>query len=194
MPHLTVLSFPNTCNREEFASKYENLKIKVMILLTTDRWNFRKARMILCNSWTTKTVARYDSQPEQWAAQGTEGTHNGCISRDTVTRRLCLNNLRCRRPARRPVLQPRHWQARLQRAQGHQNWRQREWRYVIFSDESRFCVSHADRRVRIWRRQGQRFADRNILERDAWGGPSGTGNDARIGPMCSQNVGKVEAT
>lgn len=129
------------------------------------------------------------------SARQTIGTHNRHISRDTVIRRLRSNNLRCRRPARRPVLQPRHRQARLQWAQGHRNWRHREWRRVIFSDESRFCVSHADGRVRIWRRRGDRFADRNVVERDPWGGPSvmiwaGIGLNARLGPMCFLNVGQ----
>lgn len=133
--------------------------------------------------------------PASETARDTLGTHNRPISSDTVMRRLRSANLQCRRPARRPILQPRHRQARLQWAQDHLNWRQREWRRVIFSDESRFCVSHADGRVRVWRRRGERYADRNVLERDAWGGPSvmiwaGIGLNTRLGAMCFQNVGQ----
>ena len=56
-------------------------------------------------------------------------------------------------------------------------------------------MSHGDGRIKIWRRQRQRFADRNVLERDAWGGPSvmiwaGIGLNARLGPMSFQNMGQ----
>nr|KAG5705630.1 hypothetical protein BaRGS_034828 [Batillaria attramentaria] len=39
-------------------------------------------------------------------------------------------------------------QARLQWAQGHLNWNNVNWQNVLFSDESRFCIDHADGRVR----------------------------------------------
>uniref|UniRef100_A0A3Q1HYK3 Transposase Tc1-like domain-containing protein n=1 Tax=Acanthochromis polyacanthus TaxID=80966 RepID=A0A3Q1HYK3_9TELE len=61
--------------------------------------------------------------PASQTARATVGRHNQPISRDTVIRRLHSANLRCCRPARHPVLRPRHRQARLQWAQGHRNWR-----------------------------------------------------------------------
>jgi hypothetical protein len=53
------------------------------------------------------------------------------ISADTVRRRLVASNLRCYRPARGPVLTPRHRQERLQWALQRQNWRNQQWRNVI---------------------------------------------------------------
>jgi len=44
----------------------------------------------------------------------------------------------------------------------------------FFSDESRFCVSHLDGRTRVWRRQGERYADCCVVEHDRWGGGSVT--------------------
>ena len=33
-----------------------------------------------------------------------------------------------------------------------------QWRRVLFSDESRFCISTTDGRLRVWRRRGERYA------------------------------------
>ena len=40
------------------------------------------------------------------------------------------------------------------------------YRIVVFTDESRFCVSNADGRVRVWRRRGERFQDNYVMELD----------------------------
>ena len=49
----------------------------------------------------------------------------------------------------------------------HQNWNQ-----VVFSDESRFSLSFADGRVRLYRRQHERYRDACVAERDRFGGGS----------------------
>ena len=43
---------------------------------------------------------------------------------------------------------------------------------VLFSDESRFDLSHHDGGIRVFRRRGQRFADNCLIERDRYGGGS----------------------
>ncbi|UYV65492.1 hypothetical protein LAZ67_3004512 [Cordylochernes scorpioides] len=40
-----------------------------------------------------------------------------------------------------------------------------EWHRVVFSDESRFCLSSDSRRVRVWRRRGKRSNPAAIVER-----------------------------
>ena len=127
-------------------------------------------------------------------ARNTIGTHQRPISDDTVRRRLAAYNLRCRRPYRGPVLTQRHRRARLQWALQRQNWRNRQWRNVIFSDESRYCISTADGRARVWRRQGERYNDNCVMETDPWGGPSimvwgGIGLFSKLGPVVFQNLG-----
>lgn len=66
------------------------------------------------------------------------------VTAQTVRRRLRAVGLNARRPYRGPILTPRHRQARLQWARQHLNWRRRDWNDVIFSDESRFRLMHAD--------------------------------------------------
>nr|KAG5701747.1 hypothetical protein BaRGS_004349 [Batillaria attramentaria] len=84
--------------------------------------------------------------------------------------------------------------ARLQLAQGHLNWNNVRWQNVLFSDESRFCIDHADGRVREWRRRGDRYADNCVVENNAWGGPSlmlwgAIGHNQVLGPVIFQGLG-----
>ena len=48
----------------------------------------------------------------------------------------------------------------------------RQWRRVLFTDESRFTLYRADGRRRVYRRRGERFADAFVVERDRFGGGS----------------------
>ncbi len=52
----------------------------------------------------------------------------------------------------------------------HRHWRRREWNTVLFSDESRYNLSHVDGRHRVYRRKGERFADACVRQRDRFGG------------------------
>ena len=88
----------------------------------------------------------------------------------TVRRRLRSNNLRCRRPYKGPVLTQRHRQTRLQWTIHQRNWRNRQWRNVIFSDESRYCISTTNGRSRVWRNQGEHYNENCVMETDPWSG------------------------
>ena len=58
------------------------------------------------------------------------------------------------------LLTARHRATRLQRGQ------------VLFSDESKFNLSHHNGRIQVFRRRGKRFADNCLIERDRFGGGS----------------------
>ena len=94
------------------------------------------------------------------------------ISKQTVLRRLrqARQPIRPRRPYVTQVLTARHRAARLQWAQRHFRWGRQQW--VLFSDESRFNLSHHDGRIRVFRRRGERFADNCVIEGDIFGGGS----------------------
>ena len=111
-------------------------------------------------------------RPATRTAAETPGLQNPRISASTVRRRLHSFDLQARRPYRGPVLQPIHRRNRLRWSQQHLRWTQREWRQVLFSDESRFCVDAPDGRERVWRRRGERFTDNCVRQRNRWGGPS----------------------
>ena len=96
------------------------------------------------------------------------------ISIQTMLRRLRQpwQPIRPRRPYVEQVLTARHRAARLQWAQRHFRWGQQQWARVLFSDESRFNLSHHDVRIRVFRRRGERFADNCLIGRDRFGGGS----------------------
>lgn len=98
--------------------------------------------------------------------------YNYRISQDTVRRRLAETGLNPYRAATGPLLTADHRRHRLQFAQEHRNWGDREWGNVLFSDESRFCRFSDDRRSRVYRRPGERYAQCNILGTVSYGGGS----------------------
>nr|CAH7716028.1 unnamed protein product [Callosobruchus chinensis] len=60
------------------------------------------------------------------------------ISTATIRQRVLASGLKCTRALRVPLLTAHHRTARLQWARAHQDWLLRQWRNVLFSDESRF--------------------------------------------------------
>ena len=80
---------------------------------------------------------------------------NGNIVRNRVRDR----GISCRRPYHGPIF--RHH--RLNRQQLARNNRGRNWRNVVFSDESCINISNADDRTRIYRRRNERYADNCVF-------------------------------
>ena len=107
-------------------------------------------------------------------ALNTVGTHNRQISPKTVGSRLREIGLQARRPyVGLPLTQAR----RLRRmawltAHMPRLFLMRQWRQVLFTDESRFTLCRADGQRRVYQRHGECFADACVVERDQFGGGS----------------------
>ncbi|UYV70148.1 hypothetical protein LAZ67_7001969 [Cordylochernes scorpioides] len=86
------------------------------------------------------------------------------VSARTISRRLVANGLHSCRPLRRLPLTPPNRRQRLEWCRARSTW-MTEWHRVVFSDESRFCLSSDSRRVRVWRRRGERSNPAAIVER-----------------------------
>ena len=86
-------------------------------------------------------------------AAATPGRHNQRISDQTVRNRLHESGLRARRPCVGHILNQGRKQARRQWVAQRVPWPAQRWRSTLFTDESRFCLSHGDGRDRVWRRQ-----------------------------------------
>lgn len=49
------------------------------------------------------------------------------------------------------------------------NWNEREWAYVLFTDDSRFSLPSEFKRIYIWREPGTQNLPSNIIECDRFG-------------------------
>lgn len=94
------------------------------------------------------------------------------LSTETIRKRLKEKGIRSYRAATGPLLTTQHRVQRLRYAQNHGNWNLRHWSHVLFTDESRFCLHPDDRRVKVWRRPGERYAQCNVAGKVAFGGGS----------------------
>ncbi|GFR69272.1 transposable element Tcb1 transposase [Elysia marginata] len=106
------------------------------------------------------------------SSRQTRRIKNQRISANTVRRRLSTSSLRARHPYIGPILTQRHRHQRTLWAQEHSAWDGIQWRSVVFSDESQFCIGHADGHVRVWRISGERYQADCVREHDRWGGAS----------------------
>ena len=103
-------------------------------------------------------------------ARVTPGTHNPSISAQTVRNRLREAGLRACRPVVRQVLTRHHRQQRRLWAQTHRRWTRQDWQKVLFTDESRFCLTRGDGRIRVYHQRNERYTEAYTLERDRFGG------------------------
>ncbi|GFS18163.1 transposable element Tcb1 transposase [Elysia marginata] len=129
------------------------------------------------------------------SSRQTRGRNNQRISANTVRRRLSTSGLRAHRLYIGPILAQRHRHQRTLWAQEHAAWDRIQWRSVVFSDESRFCIDHADGRVRAWSISGERYQADCVREHDRWGGASlmmwgAISYNHRIGPVFSTIDGR----
>ena len=102
--------------------------------------------------------------------QQTVGNHNRHINEHTVRRRLHAYGVRSRRPYVGTILTHRHKQARLAWANANLRWTRQQWATLLFTDESKFNLSYADGRARVYRRPRERYAQCCVVEVNRFGG------------------------
>ncbi len=93
----------------------------------------------------------------------------------------------CRIPLVKPLLNHRQRQRHLTLAKEKKNWTVAQWSKVLFSDESKFCISFGNQGPRVWRKGGEahspscmkssvKFPQSVMI----WGEMSSAG----VGPLC----------
>ncbi len=86
---------------------------------------------------------------KEWTAAGVSA------SRTTTHRRMQDMGFSCRIPCVKPLLNNRQRQKRLAWAKDKKDWTAAEWSKVMFSDESKFCISFWNQGPRVWRKRGE---------------------------------------
>ena len=94
------------------------------------------------------------------------------FSNSTLCRRLHEVGLKTIRIFRGVITSRVNIRTRLHWCQQHQGWPIRRWRYVMFLDESRFCLRFTGGLKRVWRRCEARYKRNTILQHDSFGGGS----------------------
>ncbi len=90
---------------------------------------------------------------KEWTAAG---------PRTTMHRRMQDMGFSCRIPCVKPLLNNRQRQKRLAWAKDKKDWTAAEWSKVMFSDESKFCISFGNQGPRVWRKR--RGTESTLLE------------------------------
>ncbi len=110
-----------------------------------------------------------------------------CASRTTTHRRMQDMGFSCRIPCVKPLLNNRQRQKRLAWAKDKKDWTAAEWSKVMFSDESKFCISFGNQGPRVWRKRGEAQNPRCLRSSVkfpqsvmVWGAMSSAG----VGPLC----------
>ena len=86
------------------------------------------------------------------------------VSRVTVNRRLLSFNLPAMTPRKKPLLDAGQRQRRLTFAQRYQHWTSRDWKRVVFSDETWMeLFSHQGKRF-VRRRQGEEMLPECVVK------------------------------
>ncbi len=87
----------------------------------------------------------------------------------------------------KPLLNNRQRQKHLAWAKDKKDWTAAEWSKVMFSDESKFCISFGNQGPRVWRKRGEAQNPRCLRSSVkfpqsvmVWGAMSSAG----IGPLC----------
>lgn len=102
-------------------------------------------------------------------ARETRGRRRRRVSATTVRRRLKDAGIRCRRPYVGARLTRQHRRNRLNWATAHARWQMRDWRNILFTDETKVMLDSSDKRQHVYRRRGERFVDACVQQLDRWG-------------------------
>ena len=85
------------------------------------------------------------------------------VSKATKLRRLKELGFKSRMAKRKPLLSKKQMKKRLVWKKKHQNWTVVQWREVIWSDESKFCVTFGDGKPRVWRMKGEEYSSECMI-------------------------------
>ena len=116
------------------------------------------------------------------------------VSKHTVNRRLLLLDLPAMKPRRKPLLGEAQCQRRLAFATRYHHWNLREWKRVIFSDETWMELFSHQGKQYVRRRQGEEFQPECMVKTIkhpakvmCWGGitPDGTTSLIWIDGNCN---------
>ena len=107
------------------------------------------------------------------------------VSSETVRRTLKDAGLKAITKKKKPYLLPRHIRQRLEFALRHQHWTVKDWKRVIWSDETKVNRLGSDGRKWVWKKPGSELTNKDIQGTMKFGG----GSLMFWGCMTAQGIG-----
>ncbi|KAK3567366.1 hypothetical protein QTP86_019903 [Hemibagrus guttatus] len=120
---------------------------------TTNRENRSLMRIVKQNPFKNLSELLH----KEWTEAGVKA------SRATTHRCVKEFGYSCHIPLVKPLLNHRQCQRRRTWAKEKKNWTVAQWSKVLFSDESKFCISFGNQGPRVWRKGGEAHSPK-ILE------------------------------
>lgn len=110
------------------------------------------------------------------------------VSVQTVRRALRKAGLHSAHKVKRPLLKRQHKKQRLEFARKYEQWTEKDWSRVIFSDETKINRLGSDGQKWIWKRPGTMINENNVSPTLKFGGGSllmwGCINTCGVGHAC----------
>ncbi|KAI2665121.1 Transposable element Tc1 transposase [Labeo rohita] len=126
------------------ASKHVYRKLSGRKRCTTNRENRSLERLVKQNQF--KNLGELH---KEWTEAGVKA------SRASTHRRVKEFGYSCGIPLVKPLLNHRQCQRRLTWAKQKKKWFVAQWSKVLFSDDSKFCISFGNQGPRVWRKGGE---------------------------------------
>uniref|UniRef100_A0AAY5K589 Transposase Tc1-like domain-containing protein n=1 Tax=Esox lucius TaxID=8010 RepID=A0AAY5K589_ESOLU len=115
---------------------------------------------------------------KEWTAAGVSA------SATTTHRRMQDMGFSCRIPCVKPLMNKTQHQKRLAWVKDKKDWTAVEWSKVMFSDESKCCISFGNQGPRVWGMRGEvqnpHWTAKFPQSMMVWGAMSSAG----VGPLC----------
>ena len=142
--NLSINTVRNTIKRYQESGGIKDRKRigrKAKTTQREDRWIIRQAKL---NRRATSTEIQ----------KGFKALSGKVVSSSLVRKRLIRSKMICRRAVKKPLLSSFQRLRRLRWAKAYKNWSLRDWRRVVFSDESKFLL-FSDRSSYVRRMPGE---------------------------------------
>ncbi len=140
---------------------------------TTNRENSSLMRIVKLNRF--KNLGELH---KEWTEAGVK------TSRATTHRRVKEFGFSCLIPLVKPLLNHRQRQRHLTWAKEKKNWTVAQWSKVLFSDESKFCISFGNQGPRVWRKGGEAHSPSCSVKFPQSVMILGAMSSAGVGPLC----------
>ncbi len=127
-------------------------------------------------AWEYCQQSRFKHLGEKWVNWSWSSVHQESLRSDIFRKR-----------ATKPLLKQKHRQKHLTWAKEKKKWTVAQWSKVLFSDESKFCISFGNQGPRVWRKTGEEQNPRCLKSSVKfpqsvmiWASMSSAG----VGPLC----------